>query len=191
MSKVILWVFVALCLLAFTARIYIRLKCFRKLLLEDWFMVAAVACHLALAIVGQLFLVDLYAVLAAQHGAPIGPDFYTITSARGLHAFGVICILSLAGIWLIKLNFLFFFYRLGHHIRAYRIFWGFAFIFCISCGATCFGLIQYKCMFGDLETRNVICTTVSSSQEACIIVIMTAVIDILSDCTSKSSLPST
>lgn len=152
-------------------------------------MVAALACHLALAVVGQIFLVDFYAILAAQHGAPIGPDFYTKTSFHGLQAFGIICILSLAGIWLIKLNFLLFFYRIGHHMRAYRIFWGVAVIFCIGCGAVCFGIIQYECMFGDLETRNITCTTVSSSRTACIVVIMTAVIDILSDCVSKLSRP--
>lgn len=126
--------FFALCLLAFTARIYIRLKCFRELPFEDWFMVAALACHLALAIVGQLFLVDLYALLEAENGGAIGPDFFT-TSLRNVKAFGVSCILSLAGIWFIKLNFLFFFYRIGHHMRAYRICWIIAVIFNIGCGA--------------------------------------------------------
>lgn len=151
-------------------------------------MVGALACHLSLAIVGQIFLIDLYALLAVQYGATIGPDFYTTTSVRGVRSFGAICILSLAGIWLIKLNFLLFFYRIGHHMRAYRIAWGVAVVFCIGCGAACFGQIQYECMFGDLEMRFVTCTTAAYTKASYISVIMTAVIDILSDCASKSSL---
>lgn len=151
-------------------------------------MLLALGCHLALAILGQVFLGDIYYLTAVENGASdlIGPDFF-VDALRALKAFGTMSIVSLAGIWLIKLNFLLFFYRLGHQVHIYRIFWWVVFIFSIGCGAGCFGLLQYPCMFGDTETVFVKCATVSATRDTYIHVIMTAVLDIFSDIASKYS----
>lgn len=185
--QVIQWIFFALCLLAFTVRVYIRFFCFRRLLFEDWLMVAALACHLAVAVLGQLYLVDMYALISAEHGGPVGSNFYS-DALHGLKAFGTMCLLSITGIWLIKLNFLLFFYRLGHQIRVYRILWWAVLIFTVGCGAGCYGLVQYPCMFGDVETVFVKCGSAPYNRQSYIHVIMTAVLDIVSDFTSKSKI---
>lgn len=149
-------------------------------------MLLALACHLGLAIMGQLFLANIYELTAVEHGAPIGPNFFT-NVLHALKAFGVMSILSVIGIWLIKLNFLLFFYRLGSQIAVYRAVWWIVFIFSIGCGAGCLGLFQYPCMFGSLKTVFVQCATVSVIRETYVRVVMTAVLDILSDVTSESS----
>ncbi|KAJ0104203.1 hypothetical protein J7T55_001690 [Diaporthe amygdali] len=179
---VIQWLFFALCLLAFAGRTYVRYVCFHRLLVEDWLMLLALACHLGLAIMGQLFLANIYEVTAAEHGAPIGPNFFT-SGLHALKAFGVLSVLSVIGIWLIKLNFLLFFYRLGNQIAVYRVVWWIVFIFSIGCGAGCLGLFQYPCMFGSLETVFVQCSTFSVIRETYVRVVMTAVLDIVSDVT--------
>lgn len=181
-NHVIQWIFFVLCLLAFAVRAYIRLFCFRRLLFEDWLMVAALACHLAVAVLGQLYLVDMYALISAEHGGPVGSDFFS-DALHGLKAFGTMCLLSITGIWLIKLNFLLFFYRLGHQIRVYRILWWAVLIFTVGCGAGCYGLVQYPCMFGDVETVFVKCGSAPYNRQSYIHVIMTAVLDIVSDFT--------
>lgn len=147
-------------------------------------MVLALGCQLAIAILGQLFLVDIYNLIAAEHGGPVGASFFT-DSLRGLKVFGTICLLSLTGIWLIKLNFLIFFHRLGHKIRVYCIFWRLVLVFTVACGVACYGLVQYPCMFGDIETIFVTCNTNSANRGSYLHVIMTAVLDILSDFASK------
>lgn len=109
---------------------------------------------------------------------------------KGLKAFGTISVLSLAGIWLIKLNFLFFFYRLGNQIRIYRSFWWVVFIFNIGCGASALGLLQYPCMFGELETVFIQCSTNAAMKSTYIRVVMTAVLDVLADVASKKEFSS-
>lgn len=150
-------------------------------------MVVALACHLAVAVLGQLYLVDMYALISAEHGGPVGSSFFT-DALHGLRAFGTMCLLSITGIWLIKLNFLLFFYRLGHQIRLYRILWWAVLIFTVGCGAACYGLVQFACMFGDVETVFVKCGSAPYNRESYIHVIMTAVLDIVSDVTSKSKI---
>lgn len=150
-------------------------------------MLLALACHLGIAIAGQLFMGNIYAITAAEHGGSIGPNFFT-DALHGLKAFGTMSVLSLAGIWLIKLNFLIFFYRIGHQLTTFRVVWWVIFVFSVGCGATCFGLLQYSCMFGDVDTIFVQCATVSYIRQTYIRVVGTAVFDILSDVASKSSL---
>lgn len=147
-------------------------------------MLLALACHLSVAVLGTLYLGHVYELIAAQHGGAVGPDFFS-DALTGLKAFGTTSVLSLIGIWLIKFNFLLFFYRLGHHIRGYRIFWWVALIFNIGCGAGALGLLQYPCMFGDLDTIFVQCATVSNIKTTYVHVVMTAVVDVISDIISK------
>lgn len=86
--QVLQWIFFVLCLLAFTVRAYIRLICFRQLLFEDWLMVAALACHLAVAILGQLYLIGIHVCLdcsGTRYSAP-GPVWNIQTAVTGLPA---------------------------------------------------------------------------------------------------------
>lgn len=149
-------------------------------------MLLSLGCNLSIAVVGQLFLFAIYEVTAVQNGAPMGPDFLT-HAQHGVKTFGIISVISLTGIWLIKLNFLLFFYRLGNQITVYRIVWWICLVFSIGCGAGCFGVIQYSCTFGNMETFFVQCVTPSALREAYIRVVMTAVFDIVSDFASESS----
>lgn len=149
-------------------------------------MLLSLGCHLSIAVVGQLFLVNIYELTAVEIGAPMGPDFFT-HALHGVRTFGVIMVLSVSGIWLIKLNFLLFFYRLGNQITVYRIMWWICFVFSIGCGVGCFGVIQYSCMFGNMETTFNQCARVYALRETYIRVIMTAVFDIVSDFASESS----
>lgn len=149
-------------------------------------MLLSLGCHLSIAVVGQLFLVNMYELTAVENGAPMGPDFFTNT-LHSIKILGVISVLSVSGIWLIKLNFLLFFYRLSNQITVYRIMWWICFVFCIGCGAGCFGVIHYSCMFNDMETLFVQCVTAPSLRETYIRVVMTAVFDIVSDFASESS----
>lgn len=150
-------------------------------------MLLALACHLCIAIMGQVSLASMYELTAVEHGAPMGPDFLT-NGQHAINAFGVISVLSVTGIWLIKFNFLLFFYRLGSLLTKYRVWWWVGSVFILCCGAGCLLLLQYRCMFGDFDTLFRQCATDSTAWDTSIHIPMTAVLDIVSDVTSESSL---
>ncbi|KAG6363083.1 hypothetical protein INS49_008178 [Diaporthe citri] len=97
-------------------------------------------------------------------------------------------ILSVAGVWLIKFNFLLFFYKLGSHIARYRTWWWIGFVFNIACGAGCFGLFQYPCIFGSVEMLFVKCAAASNIRKSYIHVTFTTVLDVVSDVAGESVL---
>lgn len=85
-------------------------------------MLLALACHLCIAIMGQVLLANIYDLTAVGHGARMGLNFFK-DGQHAIHAFGVISVLSVTGIWLIKFNFLLFLYRLDSLLTKYRIWW--------------------------------------------------------------------
>lgn len=149
-------------------------------------MLLALGCHLSVDVIGQLNLVYMYEITAVNNGGPMGPNFVP-RALQGVKTFGIMLVLDVSGIWLIKLNFLLFFYRLGHMITAYRITWWICFVFSIACGIGCFGIFQYPCMFGSVDTIFVECATVAALKDTYVRTIMTAVLDIASDFASESS----
>lgn len=149
-------------------------------------MLLALACHLGMAVIGQIFLASLYELTAVENGAPRDPNFFT-GKAHGVHTLGVMSILSITGIWLIKFNCLVFFYRLGSHIATYRTWWWICFVFNVGCCAGCFGLFPYPCLFSSAEILFGTCTEVSTIGNSYINLAMTAVLDIVPDLASELS----
>lgn len=99
---------------------------------------------LATTIIGQLCVGYIFTMVAVSNGAAMpSPDFLSETTL-GLRSFGALMILNYVGIWLVKLNFLLFFRRLGNHVKIYRILWWSVVIFNLAAGATVIGLIDFK-----------------------------------------------
>ncbi|KUI53627.1 Lipase [Cytospora mali] len=180
-EKIIIWVFFGLCVTAFILRAYIRHVCFQRLLVEDWLMLLTLCLHLVVAILGQLFLGYVYDMAAAENGQLIpGAHFYE-DSKKGLRAFGIVCLVSYAGIWVIKINFLVFFYRLGHQFKAYFIGWWIVLILVVGCGAAEIGTLQYHCLFGSTNAIFGTCSETTVLKEVYIRMIISCVLDVLSD----------
>ncbi|KAK3900003.1 hypothetical protein C8A05DRAFT_46059 [Staphylotrichum tortipilum] len=146
----IIWLGVFLSTTALAFRIYIRISCMRRLHSSDHMMALALALQLAFAGVGQAFLSDIYLMTRVQNGVVTpGADFLD-RMTMGLRADGVMLVLSNVGIWVIKMNFLLFFYRLGRHITVYLVFWWVSVVVVIGCGAAAIGMLPFGCMFGDI-----------------------------------------
>lgn len=62
----------------------------------------------------------------------------------------VAMLLSMIGIFIVKLSFMLFFYRLGHKVSAYNTVWWVAVVVIMACGGVQFGLNPTYCLFGDL-----------------------------------------
>jgi hypothetical protein len=148
-------------------------------------MGCAWAVLIALAILLQLFLGDVYLILHAENHQSVPVLDFPSHLLAGLRADGIAILLNTLGVWLIKLSFLLFFRRLGREIRLYMIIWYVAFALVIATGATHIGLIPYDCTFGSLYHITVECATVSKVSQIYARYKASVVIDVISDATSK------
>ncbi|KAI1819963.1 hypothetical protein F4861DRAFT_534059 [Xylaria intraflava] len=152
----IIWTGFALCVVGFSVRAYIRIVCFRRFFVDDYLMLVSLFLLAGTAVAGQISLGGVYTLVDAGRGVTPGPDFSTEVK-RGLLGFGIHLLLSFGGLWLIKLSFLAFFYRLGHNVAKYRLFWWLVSFFVVATGVVEFGITQYPCLFGPLDYILVTC----------------------------------
>lgn len=179
--KVVIWVGVGICSAVCAMRLFIRFICFRRLFVEDSLMIGAMAFLIALAAVLQTHLGDLYELIHVQNmlKAP-GLDF-PVKMARGLKGDAIAIILSIIGLWLIKLNFMILFYRLGYKIRSYLVLWWIALVLVVSCGVVNIALIPYDCMLGSMAHITMECAKESRVNNIYTVYIATVAVDVLSD----------
>ncbi|KAF1849696.1 uncharacterized protein K460DRAFT_390372 [Cucurbitaria berberidis CBS 394.84] len=177
----VLWTGFVLCLISCVGRVYIRYMCFHKLLIDDWAMIFALAMLLSSAILGQVYLKDIYMLMAVSKGAIMPDANFPHEARRGLVGFGIAAIFSYLGIWAIKLNFLLFFKRLGAQITPYIIFWWAVLIFTIACGAVSIGLMQFHCLFGPINDIMVICPQYTTLKQTYDFFKISCIVDVVSD----------
>lgn len=123
------WTLFALCIFFFASRLWIRWVCFRRLFVEDYLMVFATVLLTAIEALSQRYSDNIYNLMAWVNG-----DYPTNTLAdlvaferqteAMLESCGSAIILFIVGFYIIKVNFLLFFYRMGDRLlRIYRIMW--------------------------------------------------------------------
>jgi hypothetical protein len=139
------------------------------------------AILIALAAVLQTHLGDLYELIHVQNmlKAP-GLDF-PVKMANGLKGDAIAIVLSIIGLWLIKLNFMLLFYRLGNKLRSYLILWWVALVLVVGCGVVNIALIPYDCMLGSILHITMECAKESRVNNIYTVYIATVVVDVLSD----------
>ncbi|KAI0377518.1 hypothetical protein F5Y04DRAFT_284808 [Hypomontagnella monticulosa] len=176
----VIWGSFALCVLAFGGRITIRITCFNRLFFEDYFMLLSLCFLFATAVIGQLFLKDMYNMVAVCNGTTPSPDFMS-DSTKALRSFGTLIILDYCGIWLVKFNFLLFFWRLGNHVHKYRVFWWIVMIFNIAVGAILIGLIDFECLFSPAEVVFATCNTAEKATSSYTMARVSSALDAFGD----------
>lgn len=135
------------CGLALFFRFLVRYACFRRLLPEDYLMVLALALLVARSVLLELHLGDIYALGRVEDASAVpGADFLG-QLFRSTTTYGVAIVLDTLGFWVVKLNFLLFFYRLAHQIRSYLVFWWATLGVTLACGVVALALLPYECMF--------------------------------------------
>ena len=142
-----LWAGVAVSFVFLLFRFYVRLKIFRRLHIEDPFVLAAWLMNLVNAAVWQKNAKSLYLVIAVESGQiprPMPEHFSYVYTV--LHSFFASYLLFYTALWSIKLSFLFFFRNLGNGIRRQRIFWYWVLAYTIASYITCLCMIDYKCL---------------------------------------------
>ncbi|KAI1808929.1 hypothetical protein F4811DRAFT_499486 [Daldinia bambusicola] len=175
------WTGFALCTVAFVGRAYIRISCHRKLLLDDWLMIISLLLLLSTAILGQITLHYVYTEKAVLGGleAP-GTDISSIIE-KVQRFFGVFFILCYIGIFLIKLGFLVFFYRLGNNVLKFRILWWVFLVLTLACFAVIMGTGEFDCLFGSFEYIIQVCSEASNQLKSKAIFKASVALDVITD----------
>lgn len=165
---------------------YIRLVCFRRFLVEDFLVFVALAFLLTTSVLTQTGLLYVYNTTAISLGELKPTANFWDDNTKGLHALLAQLVLTIIGIWLVKLNFLLFFRRLIWNVsRKYQIFWWFTLIVTLGCGGTTFGLTRFNCLLGDPEEIQRVCNSPPELRLSSIDNIASAILDVVSDILSR------
>lgn len=154
-----LWagVAVSFCFLLF--RFYVRLKIFRRLHIEDPFVLAAWLMNVVNAAIWQKTANELYSVIGVESGhiAMPAPEYSSHIHVE-LHSLLASELLYYTALWSVKLSFLLFFRNLGNYIRRHMILWYCVLAFTIASYAVCLCMLDYRCLVeprGIAECRSV------------------------------------
>ncbi|KAH8892375.1 hypothetical protein GQ53DRAFT_647119, partial [Thozetella sp. PMI_491] len=113
-------------------------------------------------------------------GMSPGTTFLEDTSS-GLRAFGSASPLWYIGIWIIKCNFLVFFYRLGNKITSFLIFWRVVLVVVVGCWIVEISIMQFDCMFGNIYTIITTCSSTDALERTYTFFKVSCILDIISD----------
>ena len=109
------------------------------------------------AILWQIYLGDLYYVLAA--GLESRKSDFESVSESYFKATAAILILFYSSLWSIKISFLLFFRRLGANVTHQKFLWWPVFGVTLATYFACIGSIPYSCLVRSPEYLAVHCTT--------------------------------
>lgn len=139
---------ISLCFVAF--RLFVRIRAFRKLLSDDYFVILAWIILLASSILWQKQAPTLYDQYAIASGnMPIYPEFLE-KDEKFLHTIAPFTILFYTSLWSVKLGFLLFFKRIGYEVKIHKIWWWCVLFITVSTYFACIGDINYKCSLSSL-----------------------------------------
>ncbi|KAI1381441.1 hypothetical protein F4677DRAFT_126590 [Hypoxylon crocopeplum] len=175
------WGGFALCVIGYCCRAYVRLVCHRRLLADDWLMLASLLMLLGIAILSQLSLHFVYTEAAVVSGKLTpGADFLNVIH-RTLQGFGIFLILAYVGIWSIKIGFLLFFYRFGSKIRRFVILWWTFLVVTVACLTVLVGTGNYSCIFGSEDYIKAVCLESTGSSKDKAMFKLSIALDVISD----------
>lgn len=152
-------------------------------------MLFALLLHSAEAVLIQLFVqyvYDMEAVGKGDFSKAMTADFLPNTR-KGFIAVGTSVNLTIVGVFLIKLNFLLFFRRLGKNISKFNIAWWAILVFTVGITITQIAQEMFGCFFGDITyILGSHCTDKGALNHVLISSVFSATADALSDIFSKS-----
>ncbi|KAI1419548.1 hypothetical protein F5Y12DRAFT_793531 [Xylaria sp. FL1777] len=176
----LLWGGFALCVIAFSCRAHIRLLCHHRFLVDDWLMLVSLIVLFGNALLAQLTLPSVYIVAEVGAGQLTpGPD-YLYEIQKNLQALGIFFVICYIGIWLIKLGFLVFFYRLGSKITKFLVLWWMFLFLTIASLAVILGTGRFSCFFGSIEYITTVCASTGGARDKAIFK-LSVTLDVISD----------
>ncbi|RAH63771.1 uncharacterized protein BO66DRAFT_444629 [Aspergillus aculeatinus CBS 121060] len=147
----VLWTFTASSTIFVVARIVIRLKTFRRLFVDDFFVLLAWILSVITGIVWRIESPVLYEMYALSAGkTPLTPG--VVPRLNALMRFEApFMVLFYTTLWCVKFSFLTFFYKLGSKIQTHRRWWWVVSVITLAVWVISVGDIDYQCSLGGVE----------------------------------------
>ena len=122
---------------------------FKRLFIDDLFVVLAWICLLVFHAVWQRYADDAYRVWKVASGE-LPVTLAALEWSSSLEKTMVVSSFCYSfGLWFIKLNFLFFFKRLGQNVMYQKLVWWIVLAFVTTCFANHIGIIPWNCIIGN------------------------------------------
>ena len=170
------------CSLRFLARI----RTFKKLLVDDYFVLLALVFVFANAIIWQIYAGNMYYVVSVAAGLKIpGNDFAQLAESY-FKSTAAVMVLFYSALWSIKISFLLLFKRLGTNVRGQKRIWWPVFGITLATYFACIGPIQYRCDVHSLEYVAIHCSGTASKTFQKITLKLNCAWDVITDCLSRS-----
>ncbi|KAK4458328.1 hypothetical protein QBC42DRAFT_276964 [Cladorrhinum samala] len=154
----VIWVGTSLSIVSYGLRAYIRIRLFRRLLLDDWLMLFALLMLTATAAIQQPTMKLVYELLQVLNEAREPSPTFRRDAKIAARAYGVTYLFYTLGVYAVKLSFLVFFYRLGSRITFYLVLWWGVVLITVGFGAATVGIVNYSCEFGPIDDMMRHCT---------------------------------
>lgn len=136
-----MWSGTAISLFFLAFRIFVRIKSFRRIYLDDVLTLIAWLMFLATASIWQSQLAAMYEGFTISSGTVIPTPEQLSAEIILLRAEFAITCMYYTSLWMIKLSFLVFFRRLGEKVRGQKIWWWCVTSFTVATWLTCMGLL--------------------------------------------------
>ena len=130
-----------------------RFRVFNRLFDDDAWVILSWLIVLTTAILWhvQQTLSLVYVSYGVAYGGVTPPPYYLSHFTSWLHILFAQTFLNFCALWCIKLSFLAFFRKLGHHVRGQKALWYVVLAVTIAGWAVSVGVIYYPCTFTTLE----------------------------------------
>ncbi|CAN8098346.1 unnamed protein product [Discula destructiva] len=183
------WLFFSISLIAVSVRLYIRITAFRRLIVEDYLMIATLCLLIADEVLGQRFSATIYYFMGVTDGSIALTtieqlaSFLTVATSM-LRALGSAIIFFLIALYVIKANFMFFFRRLGSRgSRGFFVVWWVSFAVVMACGvvSVCMGVPTFRCLFNGIAYTLANCESASDQDVYFTYFRVTVALDIVTD----------
>ncbi|KAL9032458.1 MAG: hypothetical protein Q9180_006489, partial [Flavoplaca navasiana] len=159
-----------------------RIRTFKKLLMDDYFVLLALSVVLASTITWQIFTRDMYFVLGVSAGLEMPDEDFSQVAGDYFKATLAVIILFYSALWCIKISFLLFFRRLGNNVRGQRRIWCPVFGVTVATYFACIGSIQYQCLVSSFEYLAINCATSAAMSFQQITLKLNCAWDVVTDC---------
>ena len=180
-----IWGALVIAILCGSLRFLARIRTFKKLLVDDYFVLLALVCVFANAIICQIYARRMYYVEAVIGGFEMpGNDFAQLTESY-LRSDVAVIILFYSALWSIKMSFLLFFKRLGTNVRGQKLIWWSVLGITLATYFACIGTIQYRCLVPSLEYIIINCKTTAGKSFQQISLKLSCAWDVSTDCLSR------
>ncbi|KAI9751516.1 MAG: hypothetical protein M1815_001087 [Lichina confinis] len=164
-------------------RLYVRITRFRRLFVDDAFVVLSWLMLLSAAILSQISISAMYFFIRVASGDLLviaGPDFFEKGSMY-LRYQTAIQLLFLSGLWSVKFAFLFFFRTLSNGLKRERILWWSVFAITLATYPTIVGIWPYRCTTSSASAAAISCSSSRAARYLVFTLRFTTSMDVITD----------